>query len=114
MKCPTCGCDTIVKDSRKSADGTWRRRHCLTCVVDITTMEQVCETVKGNRVRQPVDKPAVPKGAKVKRPVMPRKPKAPKVVALPKPKVVAVPGERQETTWERIERLREEHEHEKL
>lgn len=29
MTCPTCGCDTVVIDSRPIPHGIWRRRECL-------------------------------------------------------------------------------------
>lgn len=68
MKCP-CGGSTIVKDGRLIEEGYWRRRRCDKCGVDSTTLEQVCETIKGTRLRQAVI--AAPKPPAVKRPKNP-------------------------------------------
>lgn len=71
MRCP-CGGETFVKDSRKSDEGTWRKRVCQVCATPMTTMEVVCRTVKGTRVKPPTDIVA-------DRPSVARKPKRPRV-----------------------------------
>jgi transcriptional regulator NrdR family protein len=40
MKCPKCGCETKVVDSREYMDSVRRRRECLACGVRYTTLEQ--------------------------------------------------------------------------
>jgi len=81
MKC-ACGGSTIVKDGRYTDAGYWRRRACTACGAEQTTLEQVCETIKGNRVKQPVvAKPDV-------MPVI--RPKRPRYKPKPKPKTVSV------------------------
>jgi Predicted transcriptional regulator, consists of a Zn-ribbon and ATP-cone domains len=65
MLCP-CGGSTIVKDGRLIEEGYWRRRRCEKCGAESTTLEQVCETIKGTRVKQP--KVVVEKPPKVARP----------------------------------------------
>ena len=43
MKCPVCGADTKVYDSRSYNDGIKRRRECLNCERRFTTLEfRIC------------------------------------------------------------------------
>jgi hypothetical protein len=41
-----CGGKTQTKDTRKIEQGIWRRRKCVTCGAEFTTLEQRCETVR--------------------------------------------------------------------
>ena len=40
MKCPRCGGDTCVKNTRVRRDERWRRRRCLKCNKDFWTVEK--------------------------------------------------------------------------
>lgn len=61
MKCH-CGGRTDTVDGRYIEQGYWRRRVCRLCGENSTTVEQVCVTEKGTRVKQPkVHVPAVPR-----------------------------------------------------
>jgi hypothetical protein len=53
IRCPRCGSDTAVGETRPAPAGTRRRRHCidLSCDGKVTTYEMVFH---GTRVRQPV------------------------------------------------------------
>lgn len=84
MKCLHCGHNTVVKDGRYTDGGYWRRRKCPSCGAETTTLEQVCETIKGTRARQPV----------VAKPVTPAviRPKRPRENAKPKPHVYVPQG----------------------
>lgn len=60
MKC-ACGGRTDAVDGRYVEQGYWRRRICRTCGTSSTTIEQVCVTEKGTRVKKPrVHVPKVP------------------------------------------------------
>lgn len=59
MKC-TCGGDLQAKDGRLIPEGYWRRRKCVACGEQYTTLEQFCETVRGTRTKQPVVKAEKP------------------------------------------------------
>jgi hypothetical protein len=50
MKCP-CGGRTDSVDGRYVEQGYWRRRICQVCKAESTTIEQVCVTEKGTRLR---------------------------------------------------------------
>jgi transcriptional regulator NrdR family protein len=101
MICP-CGGFTIVKDGRLISEGYWRRRHCTTCGAESTTLEQVCETVKGTRLRE--RKIVKPAPLKVVRPKRPRTVKAPIVTA-------PVPRETVKSSQSRMEDMRMEKEY---
>lgn len=45
MKCE-CGGKMLTRDTRQIDAGIWRKRSCDTCPIEITTLEQVCKTVK--------------------------------------------------------------------
>ena len=105
MRCP-CGGETFVKDSRKSAEGTWRRRVCQVCAAPMTTMEVVCQTVKGTRVRPPADIIA-------DRPTVIRKPKQrrAKKVRLPDEPAPLTQFEKNALARKRMEEIRMEKEY---
>lgn len=106
MKCP-CGFPTIVKDGRYIPEGYWRRRQCPSCGAVITTVEQVCQTVKGKSGHRPkapvITTPRPPKVTVSKRRNAEQKPTASKQKApMPKP------------TWMLIEEMKEQRELDKL
>lgn len=41
-----CGGKLLTKDTRQIEAGIWRRRICDKCDQEVTTLEQVCETLK--------------------------------------------------------------------
>ena len=47
----SCGAASAVKDTRQINDGknVWRRRICIGCGAQFTTVEQLCETIPGKR-----------------------------------------------------------------
>lgn len=53
MKC-LCGGKTDAIDGRYVEAGYWRKRICQVCGQVSTTLEQVCVTDKGTRVKKPV------------------------------------------------------------
>lgn len=65
MKC-ACGGRTDAIDGRYVEQGYWRQRICQVCGEKSTTIEQLCVTEKGNRVR--AAKLHVPKAPVVKLP----------------------------------------------
>lgn len=46
-----CKSKTLVKDTRETDDGKWRKHECKSCGMQFTTLEQVCETIPGIRGR---------------------------------------------------------------
>lgn len=109
MKCP-CGHGTVVKDGRYTEHGYWRRRCCLHCGKETTTLEQVCETHKGQhggaRSVARVIAPAVPvitvekKRQAAQRPII--------------PKQATAPVQKQAAAWARIADMKEQKALEKL
>lgn len=107
MKCE-CGYPTIVKDGRYIPEGYWRRRCCDNCGKIMTTLEQVCETVKGKSghdPRQPVIK--IPQSKKVS------VTKARKANAKPVINKMESQADRNKPAWLRIEEMREQRKLEK-
>lgn len=102
MKCP-CGHGTVVKDGRYIAEGYWRRRYCEHCKTTYTSIEQFCETVKGQPGRAP------------REPVF-RVPKPPKVTVAKRRNKEHKPVEPKQQThtvkaaWQRIADLRDQRE----
>ena len=72
MRCASCDTDTIVLESRRREDGTYRRRECPSCGARFSTMETVVGLKPGPKSQKPEApaKPAKPKGIKP----LPRKP----------------------------------------
>jgi hypothetical protein len=122
MKCH-CGFPTVVKDGRYIAEGYWRRRECPSCHAVITTIEQVCQTVKGRSGHKPkepvITVPKPPKVTVAKRRNAEKKPVIPKQkVPLPKKKKTVLPKRDApqptvKPAWMRIEELKELRELEK-
>ncbi len=72
MRCGTCDVETRVIETRKRADGLYRRRECPECGARLSTMETVVRLKRGQKSqkREAPAKPAKLKGIKP----APRKP----------------------------------------
>jgi len=66
MRCGACDVETRVIETRKRADGLYRRRECPECGTRVSTMEQVVGLSPGPKSQKPEApaKPAKPKGIK--------------------------------------------------
>ena len=59
MKCPECGNETLVKDSRENDSDIMRRRECNVCGHRFNTVESFLEGGKGKIVKRYVSKYAI-------------------------------------------------------